>query len=52
MGSFGTFSDPELDPESQPFGLMDPEASRISDLVDRYLLWAGIGAAVLGTALA
>lgn len=30
---------------------MDPEASRISDLVDRYLLWAGIGAAVLGTAL-
>ncbi len=51
MGSFATFSDPELDPEAQPFVLMDPEASRIADLVDRYLLWAGIGAAVLGTAL-
>ena len=43
--AFATFSDPGLYPESQPFALMDPEASRISDLVDRYLLWAGIGAA-------
>ena len=29
----------------------DPEASRISALVDRYLLWSGIGVAFLGMAL-
>ena len=51
VGSLTASSDLSLDPESQPFPLIDPEASRISDLVKRYLLWAGIGAAALGTAL-
>ena len=40
-----------LTPEDPQFALTDPEASRISDLVSRYLLWAGIGASALGTAL-
>ena len=51
VGSLAASSDLSLDPESQPFSLIDPEASRISDLVKRYLLWAGIGAAALGTIL-
>ena len=51
VGSFAASSDLDLDPESQPFPLIDPEASRISDLVKRYLLWAGIGAVALGTLL-
>ena len=51
VGSLTASSDLSLDPESQPFPLVGPEASRISDLVKRYLLWAGIGAAALGTAL-
>ena len=36
---------------SEPFVPLDPEASRISDMVSRYLLWAGLGAAALGTTL-
>ena len=51
VGSFAASSDLDLEPESQPFPLTDPEASGISDLVKRYLLWAGIGAAALGTML-
>ena len=51
VGSFAASSDLGLDPESQPYPLVDPEASGISDLVKRYLLWAGIGAAALGTIL-
>ena len=38
-------------PESQPPVQPDPAASRISDVINRYLLWAGIGAAALGTLL-
>ena len=38
--------------EGHEFELVDPEASRISKLVNRYLLWTGIGAAALGTVLA
>ncbi len=49
VGSFAASSDLGLDPESQPYPLVDPEASGISDLVKWYLLWAGIGAAGLGT---
>ena len=51
VGSFAASRDLSLDPESQPFPLVDPEASRISDLVNRYLLWGGTGAAALGTLL-
>ncbi len=41
----------QTDFPSDPFVPLDPEASRISDMVSRYLLWAGLGAAALGTAL-
>ena len=51
VGSFAASSDLGLAPQSQPFPMVDPEASRISDLINRYLLWAGIGAAALGTML-
>ena len=51
VGSFAASSDLDLAPQSQPFPMVDPEASRISDLINRYLLWAGIGAAALGTML-
>ena len=51
VGSLAASSNSNFDPGSQQSALIDPEASRISDLVNRYLLWAGIGAAALGTAL-
>ncbi len=51
VGSFTASSDLDIAPESQPYPLVDPEASRISDLVKGYLLWTGIGAAALGTIL-
>ena len=38
-------------PEVHELGLADPDASRISGLVNRYLLWSGIGAAALGIIL-
>lgn len=38
-------------PESQPPTLLDPAASSISNGVHRSLLWAGLGAAALGTLL-
>ena len=42
-----------LGPETgtEEFAVTDPDVSRIAHHVDRYLLWAGIGVALLGTAL-
>ena len=51
VGSLIASSDFGADPEGHELGLADPDASRISGHVDRYLLWAGIGVALLGTAL-
>ena len=51
VGSLTASSDFAIDPEAQPPAGVGPEASSISRHVDRYLLWAGVGAAVLGTAL-
>ncbi len=51
VGSLIVSGDSAPDPDWSQFGLADPEASGISAFVNRYLLWAGIGAAVVGTAL-
>ena len=51
VGSLIASSDFGPDPAVYELGLADPDASRISGLVNRYLLWAGIGAAALGTML-
>ncbi len=51
VGSLVASSDFGPAPEVHEFGLADPDASRISGLVNRYLLWAGIGAAALGIML-
>ena len=51
VGSFAASDDLYLDSNPLPSDLVDPEASRISSLVNRYLLWVGIGAAALGTLL-
>ena len=51
VGSLAASSGFGPGPGGHEFALTDPEASRISDLVNRYLLWAGIGAAALGTTL-
>ena len=50
VGSFATSTDFASGPESQPVP-PEPEASSISDLANRYLLWVGIAAAALGTGL-
>ena len=51
VGSITASSDFGLETEPGQFALSDPDASRIAGHVDRYLLWAGIGVALLGTAL-
>ena len=51
MGSITASSDFGLEPGTGEFAVSDPDVSRIARHVDRYLLWAGIGVALLGTAL-
>ena len=51
MGSFTASSDFGLEPGAEGLAVSDPDASRVARHVDRYLLWAGIGVALLGTAL-
>ncbi len=51
VGSITTSSDFGLEPGTEEFAVSDPDVSRIARHVDRYLLWAGIGVALLGTAL-
>ena len=51
VGSLIASSDFRPDPAVYELGLADPDASRISGLVNRYLLWSGIGAAALGIML-
>ena len=51
VGSITTSSDFSLEPGTEEFAVSDPDVSRIARHVDRYLLWAGIGVALLGTAL-
>ena len=51
VGSIATSGDFGLEPGTEQFAFNDPDASRIARHVDRYLLWAGIGVALLGTAL-
>ena len=51
VGSITASSDFGLEPGTEEFAVSDPDASRIAGHVDRYLLWAGIGVALLGTAL-
>ena len=51
VGSLTASSDFQVDPAAQQLAPVGPEASRISRHVNRYLLWAGIGAAALGTML-
>ena len=51
VGSITASSDFGLEPGTEQFAVTDPDASRIARHVDRYLLWAGIGVALLGTAL-
>ena len=46
-----TASDFDLEPGAGESAASDPDVSRIARHVDRYLLWAGIGVALLGTAL-
>ncbi len=51
VGSLTASSDFAVETEPGQFAFSDPDASRIARQVDRYLLWAGIGVALLGTAL-
>ena len=51
VGSITASSDFAVETEPGQFAFSDPDASRIARHVDRYLLWAGIGVALLGTAL-
>ena len=51
VGAFTVSSTEPPDPNSGNPVLADPVASRISGVVNRSLLWAGIGAAALGTLL-
>lgn len=51
LGSLAASSQAPTEPAPDHLVLADPEASRISELVNRYLLLAGIGAAILGTGL-
>ena len=51
VGSITTSSDFGLEPGTEAFAVSGPDVSRIARHVDRYLLWAGIGVALLGTAL-
>ena len=39
------------EPGTERFAVSEPDVSRIARHVDRYLLWAGIGVALLGTSL-
>ncbi len=51
VGSITASSDFGLETEPGQLAVSGPDASRIARHVDRYLLWAGIGVALLGTAL-
>ncbi len=51
VGSITASSDFAVETEPGQFPFSGPDASRIARHVDRYLLWAGIGVALLGTAL-
>ena len=51
VGSLAVSSDFAVDPEAQQLASVRPEAPSISRHLNRYLMWAGVGAAVLGTAL-
>ncbi len=51
VGPLGASTDFVVDPMEQELAPIGPEASSISRQVNRYLLWAGVGAAVLGTGL-
>ena len=51
VGSITASSDFDLEPGTEQFAVSDPNVSRIASHVDRYLLWAGIGVALLGTVL-
>ena len=51
VGTFTVSSTYNPGPGPDPLGLADPEASHISEVVNRSLLWAGIGAAALGVVL-
>ena len=51
VGAFTVYGTRADGPESQPPALADPEASRISEVVNRSLLWSGIGAALAGILL-
>ena len=51
MGAFTVSTGELLVPESQAPVLANPVPARISAVVNRSLLWAGIGAAALGTVL-
>ena len=51
VGSITASSDLGLETVPEQFAVTDPDVSRIARHVDRYLLWAGIGVALLGTAL-
>ncbi len=51
VGSITASSDFGLEPGAEEFAVSDPDVSRIARHVDRYLLWAGVGVALLGTAL-
>ena len=51
VGAFAVSNTNFPGPESRTPVLADPVASRISGVVNRSLLWAGIGAAALGTLL-
>ena len=51
VGSIAPSSDFGLETGAGQFALSDPDVSRIAHHVDRYLVWAGIGVALLGTAL-
>lgn len=51
VGSFASSTEYLPGLETWPSAPLEPEASRISGLVNWYLLWVGIGAAGLGTLL-
>ena len=51
VGSITASSDFGLGTGTEELGGTGPDVSRIASHVDRYLVWAGIGVALLGTAL-
>ena len=51
VGSITASSDFGLRAGTEELAVADPDVSRIASHVDRYLVWAGIGVALLGTAL-